>query len=74
VVLITHRVAAASRCDNIVVLDEGHVIAQGTHEQLVAAGGLYAAFAAEQSAQSELEAVDLDLALPTEGAGQEVVA
>jgi ATP-binding cassette subfamily B multidrug efflux pump len=74
VVLITHRVAAASRCDNIVVLDEGHVIAQGTHEQLVAAGGLYAAFAAEQSAQSELEAVDLELALPSEGAGQEVVA
>ena len=74
VVLITHRVAAASRCDNIVVLDEGHVIAQGTHEQLVAAGGLYAAFAAEQSAQSEMEAVDLELALPAEGAGQGVVA
>src|SRR6185295_4314469 len=74
VVLITHRVAAASRCDNIVVLDEGHVIAQGTHDQLVAAGGLYAAFAAEQSAQSELEAVDLELTLPADGAGQDVVA
>ena len=74
VVLITHRVAAASRCDNIVVLDEGRVIAQGTHDQLVAAGGLYAAFAAEQSAQSALEAVDLELPLPPEGAGQEVQA
>lgn len=60
VVLITHRVAAASRCDHIVVLDEGRVLEQGTHDELVAAGGLYAAFAAEQSAKSELEAVDVD--------------
>jgi ATP-binding cassette subfamily B multidrug efflux pump len=60
VVLITHRVAAASRCDQIVVLDEGRVIERGTHEELVDAGGLYAKFAAEQSAKSELEAVDVD--------------
>lgn len=60
VVLVTHRVAAASRCDQIVVLDEGRVLERGTHEELVAAGGLYAAFAAEQSAKSELEAVDVD--------------
>jgi ATP-binding cassette subfamily B multidrug efflux pump len=62
VVLITHRVSAASRCDQIVVLDEGRVIAQGTHEQLIAAGGLYAAFAEEQSAEAALEAVDVDAA------------
>jgi ATP-binding cassette subfamily B protein len=60
VVLITHRVAAASRCDQIVVLDEGRVIERGTHEELVDAGGLYAKFAAEQSAKSELEAVEVD--------------
>jgi ATP-binding cassette, subfamily B, multidrug efflux pump len=59
VVLITHRIAAASRCDRILVLDEGHVIAAGTHDQLVAAGGLYAAFAEEQSAEAALEAVEL---------------
>jgi ATP-binding cassette, subfamily B, multidrug efflux pump len=60
VVLVTHRVAAAARCDRIVVLDEGKVIAEGRHEELVAAGGLYAAFAAEQSAKSELEAVEVE--------------
>jgi ATP-binding cassette subfamily B protein len=60
VVLITHRVAAAARCDEIIVLDEGKVVARGTHEQLLAAGGLYAAFAAEQSAKAELEAADLE--------------
>jgi ATP-binding cassette subfamily B protein len=60
VVLITHRVSAASRCDSIVVLDEGRVIAQGTHDELVAVGGLYAAFAAEQSAKSEVEAIEVE--------------
>jgi ATP-binding cassette subfamily B multidrug efflux pump len=67
VVLVTHRVSAASRCDSVVVLEQGQVIERGTHDQLVAAGGLYAAFAAEQSAKSELEAVAIDDA-------QEVVA
>jgi ATP-binding cassette subfamily B protein len=60
VVLITHRVAAASRCDAIVVLDEGRIIERGTHDELVALNGLYAKFAAEQSAKSDLEAVDVD--------------
>ncbi len=60
VILITHRVAAAARCDQIIVLDEGRVIERGTHDELAAGGGLYAKFAAEQSAKSELEAVDID--------------
>jgi ATP-binding cassette subfamily B protein len=69
VVLVTNRVAAASRCDSILVLDQGRVIERGTHDQLVVAGGLYAAFAAEQSAKSELEAVAADV-----DEDQEVVA
>jgi ATP-binding cassette subfamily B protein len=64
VVLITHRVAAASRCDDIVVLDEGRVIEHGTHDELVAAHGLYAKFAEEQSAKSELEAIEVDDTAP----------
>ena len=58
VVLVTHRVAAASRCDKILVLDQGKVIERGTHEELVRAGGLYAAFAEEQSMATELEAME----------------
>jgi ATP-binding cassette subfamily B protein len=61
VILVTHRVAAASRCDAIIVLDEGRIIERGTHEELVDAGGLYAAFAEEQSAQSALEAVEAEV-------------
>jgi ATP-binding cassette subfamily B protein len=60
VVLVTHRVAAASRCSSIVVLDEGRVVEHGTHDELIRRGGLYAAFAEEQSAKSELE--DLEAA------------
>ena len=55
VVLVTHRVAAASRCDDIIVLDDGKVVEHGTHDQLVQNGKLYAAFAKEQSAKSELD-------------------
>jgi len=55
--LITHRVAAAARCDSILVLDEGRVVERGTHEELLRAGGLYATFAEEQQRESELQAL-----------------
>jgi ATP-binding cassette subfamily B multidrug efflux pump len=57
VVLITHRVAAAARCDAIVVLDNGKIVERGTHEELSRAGGIYETFANEQKMASELEEV-----------------
>jgi ATP-binding cassette subfamily B protein len=47
-VLVTHRVAAAAQCDRVVVLDAGRAVEQGTHEELLRRGGLYATFAEEQ--------------------------
>ena len=39
---ITHRVAAASHCDEIIVLEQGKITQRGTHEELWRSGGLYA--------------------------------
>jgi ATP-binding cassette subfamily B multidrug efflux pump len=57
-VLITHRVAAASHCDEIIVLDAGRIVERGTHDELRRAGGLYAAFAEEQRIERELQALE----------------
>jgi len=58
VVLVTHRIAAASRCDRVVVLDDGRIVEEGTHDKLVKSGGIYAAFAVEQQMARELEEID----------------
>jgi ATP-binding cassette subfamily B protein len=54
ILLITHRVAAAERCDEIVVLDKGRVIERGTHAELLKLDGLYARFAEEQRLEGEI--------------------
>jgi len=46
--VIAHRLATVQQADRIVVLDQGRIVEQGRHDQLVAAGGTYARLAALQ--------------------------
>ena len=49
-VVIAHRLSTVREADKILVLDEGEVVEQGTHEQLLSRGGLYAQLVSAQLA------------------------
>jgi ATP-binding cassette subfamily B protein len=44
-IVIAHRLATVLSCDRILVLDEGCIVEEGTHQMLAAAGGLYSRLA-----------------------------
>lgn len=55
VILISHRISTVRDADQIIVVDGGRIVERGTHETLIASGGLYARLARQQALEDELE-------------------
>jgi ATP-binding cassette subfamily B protein len=54
VVVVSHRVSSVRGADQIVVLEGGRITERGSHEALIARGGLYARLAQEQALEEDL--------------------
>ena len=64
VIAIAHRLSTIARMDRLVVLDQGRIVEEGTHAQLLARGGTYARLWQRQSGGFH----DLDAAIPLDAA------
>ncbi|ESY88740.1 multidrug ABC transporter ATP-binding protein [Mesorhizobium sp. LNHC220B00] len=70
VIAIAHRLSTIAAMDRLVVMDQGRVIEEGSHEELVARGGLYAQLWQRQSGGFLLDDVPVEAANDTIAKGQ----
>lgn len=55
VLIVSHRLSALRGCDLIIVLEKGRIVEQGSHGELLALEGRYAAIHREQNLREEIE-------------------
>ena len=55
-ILVSHRISTVRHADQILVLDGGRIVERGTHDALIAHGGLYAELHEKQLLEEELAA------------------
>jgi ATP-binding cassette subfamily B multidrug efflux pump len=67
VIAIAHRLSTIARMDRLVILDQGRIVEEGTHAQLLARGGTYARLWQRQSGGF----TDVDAAIPLDAAAAE---
>jgi len=53
--IVTHRVSSAKNADKIIILDEGKIIEQGTHKELISSNGYYANLYEKQLNEKEVD-------------------
>lgn len=56
-ILVSHRISTIQDADIIVVLDEGRIVEQGSHEELLEHNGIYAGLYRKQLLEEELERI-----------------
>ncbi|MCR4030532.1 MULTISPECIES: ABC transporter ATP-binding protein [Flavobacterium] len=53
-IIVSHRVSSAKNADKIIILEDGKIIQQGSHNQLINQGGYYASLYLKQLSEKEL--------------------
>jgi ABC-type multidrug transport system fused ATPase/permease subunit len=59
-IIIAHRLSTIRLCDEIIVVDEGRTVEQGSHSELMKMDGLYSAFYRMQFREGGFETVPAD--------------
>ncbi len=57
IVMISHQLSAAAACDRILVMDNGYIVQQGHHNQLIQVAGVYRRLWEREQAVEELDAM-----------------